>query len=32
MKFEFLVGASLIIWLICAICTPPKVDEYEDLE
>lgn len=32
MKFEILVGASLILWLICAICKPIKVDEYEDFE
>lgn len=32
MKFEILVGASLIIWFVCAICKPIKVDNTEDLE
>lgn len=29
---EFVVGTSLIIWLLCAICKPIKVDHTEDLE
>ncbi len=32
MKANLIVGASLIIWLICAICKPIKVDYDEDLE
>lgn len=32
MKANLIVGASLIIWLICAIFKPIKVDNKEDLE